>query len=142
MTHADAAPACRRVRVAAVGDIHLNASNRGRLRPHLEALAERADLLLWLDLRRLPVMRQVTVRTVRRWWRQELLWNGNVEPPLWTLFTDREHLLRWAWSTHGHTAPRIAALLTGQPELVVVRLADRPAVGRWVAGPLAAAAEG
>lgn len=34
------------IRVAAVGDIHLNASNRGRLRPHLEGLAERADILL------------------------------------------------------------------------------------------------
>lgn len=36
----------RPVRVAAVGDIHLNAANRGRLRPHLEGLADRADLLL------------------------------------------------------------------------------------------------
>lgn len=34
------------IRVAAVGDIHLNASNRGRLQPHLEGLADRADLLL------------------------------------------------------------------------------------------------
>jgi len=34
------------IRVAAVGDIHLNASNRGRLRPRLEGIAERADLLL------------------------------------------------------------------------------------------------
>jgi Icc-related predicted phosphoesterase len=34
------------IRVAAVGDIHLNPSNRGRLRPHLERLDERADLLL------------------------------------------------------------------------------------------------
>jgi Icc-related predicted phosphoesterase len=34
------------IRVAAVGDIHLNATNRGRLRPHLEGLAERADVLL------------------------------------------------------------------------------------------------
>lgn len=34
------------IRVAAVGDLHLNASNHGRLRPHLEALSERADLLL------------------------------------------------------------------------------------------------
>lgn len=34
------------IRVAAVGDIHLNASNRGRLRPHLEAVGSRADLLL------------------------------------------------------------------------------------------------
>lgn len=34
------------IRVAAVGDIHLNTSNRGRLAPHLEALEESADLLL------------------------------------------------------------------------------------------------
>jgi len=32
--------------VAAVGDIHLNAANRGRLRPHLEGLAAKADVLL------------------------------------------------------------------------------------------------
>jgi Icc-related predicted phosphoesterase len=36
----------RPIRVAAVGDIHLNATNHGRLRPHLDGLAERADLLL------------------------------------------------------------------------------------------------
>ncbi len=34
------------IRVAAVGDIHLNAANCGRLRPHLEGLGSRADLLL------------------------------------------------------------------------------------------------
>lgn len=34
------------IRVAAVGDIHLNASNRGRLGPHLLGLRYRADLLL------------------------------------------------------------------------------------------------
>jgi Icc-related predicted phosphoesterase len=34
------------IRVAAVGDLHLNAANHGRLRPHLEGLAERADVLL------------------------------------------------------------------------------------------------
>lgn len=34
------------IRVAAVGDIHLNATNRGRLRPSLEGLSSRADLLL------------------------------------------------------------------------------------------------
>jgi Icc-related predicted phosphoesterase len=34
------------IRVAAVGDVHLSASSRGRLRPHLDGLAERADVLL------------------------------------------------------------------------------------------------
>jgi Icc-related predicted phosphoesterase len=34
------------IRVAAVGDLHLNASTRGRLAPHLDDLASSADLLL------------------------------------------------------------------------------------------------
>jgi Icc-related predicted phosphoesterase len=34
------------IRVAAVGDIHLDASNRGRLAPHLATLSSSADLLL------------------------------------------------------------------------------------------------
>lgn len=34
------------IRVAAVGDIHLDAGNRGRLRPHLDGLAAKADLML------------------------------------------------------------------------------------------------
>lgn len=34
------------IRIAAVGDIHLGEESRGRLRPHLEHLPERADLLL------------------------------------------------------------------------------------------------
>ena len=34
------------IRVAAVGDIHLNTSNRGRLAPHLDDLASSADVLL------------------------------------------------------------------------------------------------
>lgn len=106
-----------------------------------ELLVERADLLLWLDVRRMRVMRQVTARTVRRRWRQEALWNGNVEPPLWTLLTDREHLLRWTWSTHAHTAPRVAVLLDRWPDLDVVRLRDRAEVAAWLRGPLAAIAE-
>jgi len=34
------------IRVAAVGDIHFGTDSSGRLRPHLEQLAERADLLV------------------------------------------------------------------------------------------------
>ena len=34
------------MRIAAVGDIHLGEDSRGRLRPHLEHLPERADVLL------------------------------------------------------------------------------------------------
>ena len=48
-------------------------------------LLGRADLLVWLDLTRAAVMRQIVPRTLRRRLRRVELWNGNVEPPLWTL---------------------------------------------------------
>ncbi|MGD9958811.1 AAA family ATPase [Nocardioides sp.] len=105
-----------------------------------ERLAQRADLVVWLDLRRATVMRRVVQRTVLRRLRRQVLWNGNIEPPLWTVVTDREHIVRWAWSTHHKSAPRIAAVHQQRPDLVIVRLRDRYAVEQWVNGPLRHAA--
>nr|WP_238430859.1 adenylate kinase [Frankia nepalensis] len=102
-------------------------------------LADRADLMVWLDLPRRTVMRQVTIRTVRRRIRHEVLWNGNVEPPLRTVLTDREHVIRWAWSGHAKNLPRVLALRERRPDLPIVRLRSRAAVHRWCAGPLRAA---
>ena len=101
-----------------------------------QLLLERADLLVWLDVPRVRAMRQVTARTLRRRWRREVLWNGNVEPPLRTVFSDPEHLLRWTRATHAHTATRVAVVLERVPDLAVVRLRDRRAVHRWLTGPL------
>ena len=103
-------------------------------------LAARAELLVWLDLSRWRVMEQVSRRTLRRRLRREVLWNDNVEPPLWTVFTDREHILRWAWSGHPKSGQRVAALLEQRPDLDIVRLEDRAAVRRWLAGPVRDAA--
>src|SRR3954452_9329331 len=63
-----------------------------------DLLADRADLLVWLDLPHRTVMRQVIVRTISRRLRREALWNGNTEGPLRTFFTDRDHIIRWAWT--------------------------------------------
>jgi hypothetical protein len=46
--------------------------------------------MLWLDLPRALIMWQVVGRTVRRRLARQVLWNGNIEPPLWTLLTDRD----------------------------------------------------
>lgn len=100
-------------------------------------LADRADLVVWLDLPRRTVMRQVVVRTLARKIRRQELWNGNIEPPLRTILRDPEHIVRWAWRTHPYTPPRIRALLAGRPTLPVVRLRSRRDVDRWLAGPLA-----
>ena len=110
----------------------------GVVRPLLMA---RADLLVWLDLSRPVVLRRVVARTLRRRLRRQVLWNGNTEPPLRTIFTDREHIIRWAWSTHHDTAQRVAQVPQLRPELVVVRLRERDDADRWVSGPLRRAAQ-
>lgn len=101
-------------------------------------LAARADLVVWLDLPRRVVMRRVVRRTLRRRIRREELWNGNREPSLRTVFTDPDHIVRWAWRTHAHHADRIGELAAARPDLPVVRLRSAGAVERWLAGPLAA----
>lgn len=102
------------------------------------ALAARADLVVWLDLPVATVMRQVTVRTVRRQLRREVLWNGNREPSLWTVFTEPNHIVRWAWRTRHRTTERIDALVRARPELAIVRLRSHRQARAWLAGPLAA----
>nr|WP_297430124.1 AAA family ATPase [uncultured Actinotalea sp.] len=102
-------------------------------------LAERADLVVWLDLPRAVVMRQVVGRSVVRSVRREVLWNGNVEPPLRSVLTDRDHVVRWAWSRHGRTARHVTAALEERPGLAVVRLRRHREARAWLDGPLRAA---
>ncbi|GGM17768.1 hypothetical protein [Micromonospora yangpuensis] len=106
-----------------------------------DILHRRADCVLWLDHPRHLVMRQVVGRTLTRRVRRERLWNGNIEPPLWTVFTDPEHVVRWAWRTQGGPTRRVTALLAERgAEIVVVRLRGRRQVTRWVHRNLGAAA--
>jgi adenylate kinase family enzyme len=90
-----------------------------------DTLRGRADLVVWLDHPRHLVMRQVITRTVTRRLRRQILWNGNVEPPLRTVFTDPDHIIRWekrgseimvvrlrGWRQASHWARRVL------PELV------------------------
>ncbi len=100
-------------------------------------LAERADLLVWLDLPFTTVtLPRLARRTLRRRLRREELWNGNVEPPLWTVLTDREHVVRWAVHTRTKLRARVPALERQVPGLVVVRLRSPREVTGWVDGPL------
>jgi adenylate kinase family enzyme len=103
-------------------------------------LASAADLLVWLDLSRPRVMWQVTRRTVRRRLHEEMLWHNNVEPPLRTFFTDRDHIVRWAWRTYPKTAARVLATLDERPDLQVVHLTSHSTALDWTTGPLTAAA--
>lgn len=100
-------------------------------------LLARADLLVWLDLGRWQVARQLVPRTLTRRWRRTALWNGNVEPPLRTLFTDPDHLWRWAWRSHADTGGRVRAVLGAGAGPAVVRLRGRSDIRAWLAGPVA-----
>lgn len=102
-------------------------------------LRGRADLLVWLDLPRRVVFARLLRRTLYRRLRRTPLWNSNVEPPLRTFFTDRDHLLRWAWRAHARTGPRVLAALDDPTGPVVVRLGSPREVRTWLGGPLAAA---
>jgi adenylate kinase family enzyme len=94
-------------------------------------LLARADLMLWLDPPRRVSMWRVIRRTLRRRFRREVLWNGNVEGPLHHIFRDPEHIIRWAWTSHPRAAQRIDLVLRERPELPVVRLRDEAGIARW-----------
>jgi adenylate kinase family enzyme len=100
-------------------------------------LAGHADLLVWLDL---PFVRVTLPRLLRRTlirrWRREVLWNGNVEPPLRTIFTDPTHVIRWGIQTRSKFTGLVPLLEPEYPELVIVRLRSPAEVDRWIAGPL------
>jgi adenylate kinase family enzyme len=100
-------------------------------------LLSRADLLVWLDLTRPQVLAQLLPRTLRRRLRRVELWNGNVEPPLWTILTRRDHIVRWAWRTHPKTAARVRTVLASADPPAVVRLRNRREIRTWLDGPVA-----
>jgi adenylate kinase family enzyme len=104
--------------------------------PIRQLLADRADLLVWLDLPHRTVMRQVIWRTLSRRMRREQLWNGNTEGPLYTLFTDPDHIVKWAWKHHHRAAEKVLALTVERPELPIVRLRSRAEADRWTASLL------
>ncbi len=111
--------------------------------PVRERLADRAELLIWLDLPfTTVVLPRVIRRTLRRRLRREKLWNGNVEPPLHTFLTDREHIVRWSVSTRNVYRERIPALEARHPHLRIVRLRSADEADHWIAGPLRRAVTG
>jgi adenylate kinase family enzyme len=96
-------------------------------------LAARADTLIWLDLPAGLTMRRVIRRTLRRRLRREPLWNGNVEGPLWRFFTDRDHIIRWAWRTQRTWGEHVAEAAATHPQLRIIRLTSTADVEAFLA---------
>lgn len=97
-------------------------------------LAERADTLVWLDFPVDVSMRRLIGRTVRRRLRRQELWNGNIEPPFHTFFTDRDHIIRWGWRTRNKLQAMVPGMDLNYPGLCVIRLQSPNDVEIWLSG--------
>jgi adenylate kinase family enzyme len=101
-----------------------------------EAVWQRADTVVWLDLPRRTVMRQIVWRTIRRAALRLELWNGNRER--WSNLLSRdpnESIIMWAWSRHSTYRERFAAA-SADPRwahLRFVRIRSRRDAGRLLA---------
>ncbi len=96
---------------------------------------QHADTVVWLDLPRRTVMRQVVTRTLRRVIRREKLWNGNREPlsNLWA-WDPYKSIIRWAWTQHEKYRERFGSAMASSAyaNIDFVRLRSRGEADRWL----------
>ena len=96
-------------------------------------LAARAELLVYLAFPRALVMSRVIRRTVRRRRSAERLWDtDNREPPLRTILTDNDHIIRWAWKSIDRYAEVVAETRQSHPALQIVTLRSPRKAARWL----------
>jgi adenylate kinase family enzyme len=124
----------RRIAEVAAGDGWVIDGNYRLARPLVWA---RADTVLWLDLPKRTVMRQVIWRTLRRAAFRVELWHGNRER--WaSLFTwvPEDSVISWAWHRHAVYRERYAAAAAdpAYAHLRFVRLRNRREIRRFLAG--------
>jgi adenylate kinase family enzyme len=119
---------------AAAGDGWVMDGNYSAVRPIVWA---RADTVVWLDLPRRTVMRQVVWRTLRRGVTRQELWNGNRESLRnFLTWAPEESIISWAWHNHGKYRDRYGAAAAdpANAHLTFVRLTSRRDITRFLAG--------
>ena len=94
-----------------------------------DLVRDRADTVVWLDLSRAAVMRQLGLRTLRRGVLRQRLWNGNRESLRNAVSWDPERsVLRWAWTRYEPQRLRYGA----EADDRWVRLSNRAEVRRFL----------
>jgi adenylate kinase family enzyme len=120
------------VAAAAAGDRWVMDGNYSAVRPLVWA---RADTVVWLDLPRRTVMRQVIRRTLRRAVTRQELWNGNREPLRnFLTWVPEDSVISWAWHNHAKYQHRyaVAAADPAYAHLTFIRLTSRRAIARFL----------
>jgi adenylate kinase family enzyme len=97
---------------------------------------DRADTVVWLNLPRHTVMRQLVWRTVKRIVTRQELWDGNYER--WENFFSRDpanSILVWAWTHYASDRARYSSAMTdpAHAHLEFIRLTSRRAARRLIA---------
>ena len=82
------------------------AGNYGVARPEIWP---RANAVVWLNFSLAVVLRRVILRSAKRVLRREVLWHGNRESLLRTMFP-RESIVWWAITTHNRRKKQFAEL--------------------------------
>ncbi|MBV6451695.1 MAG: hypothetical protein MHPDNHAH_02442 [Anaerolineales bacterium] len=87
-----------RVRAATQTERWIVAGNYSVVR---DLVWSQAEAVIWLDYPFFLVLKQLTRRTFRRWWTQELLWGTNREP-FWVHFKlwSQDSLFHWLFKTY------------------------------------------
>jgi adenylate kinase family enzyme len=122
-----------RVATVAASDAWVIDGNYSAVRPLVWA---RADTVIWLDLPRRTVTRQIVLRTFRRILTGAELWNGNKEPwaNLFSLNPEKS-VIAWSWTKHAEYHIRYAAAAEdpANAHLTFVRLRSHAEAGRFLA---------
>lgn len=97
--------------------------------------AARAEVVVWLNYPVRTRMGRVIRRTLRRRFRREPMWDvGLLEPPLWTIFRNEDHIVRFAWRTRRNFDRLPAVLEEKYPHLTLVRLRSPREARQWLDG--------
>jgi adenylate kinase family enzyme len=95
----------------------------------------RAEAVIWLDYPFMTVFLQLTRRTFKRWWTNEVLWGTNLEPffvhfKLWS----QDSLFHWLFKTYWRRKREIPILLS-QAEfshLQLIRFTRPQETAKWL----------